>query len=55
MKMLALTDGFDNLPDIGAVLEDGIADIQILECDLVSDRNIIEDLERNDRPSRLPR
>ena len=47
MKMLALTDGFDNLPDIGAVLEDGIADIQILESDLVSDRNVIEDLERN--------
>ena len=47
MKMLALTDGFDNLPDIGAVLEDGIADIQILESDLVSDRNVIENLERN--------
>ena len=47
MKMLALTDGFDNLPDIGAVLEDGIADIQILESDLVPDRNIIENLERN--------
>ena len=47
MKMLALTDGFDNLPDIGAVLEDGVADIQILESDLVPDRNIIENLERN--------
>ena len=47
MKMLALTDGFDNLPDIGAVLEDGVADIQILESDLVSDRNVIENLERN--------
>ena len=47
MKMLALTDGFDNLPDIGAVLEDGIADIQILESDLVPDRNVIENLERN--------
>ena len=45
--MLALTDGFDNLPDIGAVLEDGIADIQILESDLVPDRNVIENLERN--------
>ena len=45
--MLALTDGFDNLPDIGAVLEDGVADIQILESDLVSDRNVIENLERN--------
>ena len=47
MKMLALTDGFDNLPDIGAVLEDGVADIQILESYLVSDRNVIENLERN--------
>ena len=47
MKMLALTDGFDNLPDIGAVLEDGVADIQILESDLVPDRNVIENLERN--------
>ena len=45
--MLALTDGFDNLPDIGAVLEDGVADIQILESDLVPDRNVIENLERN--------
>ena len=45
--MLALTDGFDNLPDIGAVLEDGVADIQILESYLVSDRNVIENLERN--------
>ena len=32
MKMLALTDGFDNLPDIGAVLEDGVADIQSLRA-----------------------
>ena len=45
--MFALTDGFDNLPHIGAVLEDGVADIQILESDLVPDRNVVEHLERN--------
>ncbi len=32
---------------ISVIFEDGIADIQILESDLVPDRNVIENLERN--------
>src|SRR6184192_540706 len=41
MGMLPGLDGSADLADVDAILDDGVADIHILESDLVSQRNVL--------------
>src|SRR5438132_4226998 len=41
MGVLPGLDGSDDLADVDAILDDGVADIHILESDLVSQRNVL--------------
>ncbi len=49
MQMFATLDGLNNSADIGAVFNNGVANIEILKSNLMADRNIIKSCDLNIR------
>ena len=47
MQMFATLDGLNNSTDIGAVFNNGVANIEILKGNLMADRNIIKSCDLN--------